>query len=209
MGNISAKLPQPPKNFSTHQEALNYIAQAQYALLQGGSVIGDPETLPVSSGVAVGFASIPKQATYAIVVLTVDPTSTIPSNAVRYSQNGKSLAPTAASGMPLGDMGSFEVTGSDALRNTRFIGVEAGKNHVIHVEYYGQIMPSLVRKKRYTPYSGLGSIGGVVLPPGSWYLRGDAVTPNSVRIAISGTDVMIQELLSGVWTNITSLASPV
>lgn len=51
--------------------------------------------------------------------------------------------------------------------------------------------------------------GGSV-SPGAWYLRGDAVTANSVRIIISGTNVNLQETSDGVtWNDIVTIGGPV
>jgi hypothetical protein len=51
--------------------------------------------------------------------------------------------------------------------------------------------------------------GGSV-SPGAWYLRGDAVTANSVRIIISGTNVNLQNTTDGVtWNDVVTIGGPV
>lgn len=67
------------------------------------------------------------------------------------------------------------------------------------------IAATIITTGKKTSPGGLQGATGA----GSIYIRGDATTLNSVRIAISGIDVMVQEYDGVVWQNITSLASPV
>lgn len=51
--------------------------------------------------------------------------------------------------------------------------------------------------------------GGGSVSPGSWYLRGDATTLNSVRINITGTAVKVEKYDGSIWNEVTTLADPV
>lgn len=49
-----------------------------------------------------------------------------------------------------------------------------------------------------------------VATTGPKYLRGNATTPNSVRISISGTDVNLQKTIDGItWNDIVTIGGPV
>ena len=54
---------------------------------------------------------------------------------IRFKENGSD--PSANSGIALGDNDLYEITGRWNLEQLfRVIGIEAGKNHVLRVQYY-------------------------------------------------------------------------
>ena len=56
------------------------------------------------------------------------------SRVIRFKENGSD--PSANSGIALGDNDLYEITGRWNLESFRVIGVEAGKSHVLRVQYY-------------------------------------------------------------------------
>ncbi len=78
--------------------------------------------------------TVPDDAVSASVFFEVDDTTITKARALRYKENG--TAPTAISGQPLGDGDVLELFGKTILLNFKVIGIEAGKNHILRVQYY-------------------------------------------------------------------------
>jgi hypothetical protein len=119
------KTPTPPYH--------NVTDQLLYTLLTGGDCIGY-EKITVDSALAVGL-DYPEATVYALLVVEADLTSADKSKVIRFLETP--FLPTATEGIPLGDLSVYEVKGKPNLKNFRAIGIEAGKNHSIAVQYFG------------------------------------------------------------------------
>jgi hypothetical protein len=107
-----------------------------YAMLTGGECIGY-QSLLVSSGVATSLI-VPIHAVYVVMVVEADPSVSDKSKVMRIKEfDTVNNPPTAIMGIPLGDLTIYEVRGSENLKNFRAIGIEAGKTHLITIQYYG------------------------------------------------------------------------
>jgi len=91
------------------------------------------EDLPVSD-TEVAQLSIPENAISATISIEADGSAAEKSRVVRFKENGSD--PTASSGIALGENDLYEITGRWNLESFRVIGVEAGKSHIIRVQYY-------------------------------------------------------------------------
>lgn len=129
------KIPTQPIQATTPIAALNFISKMLQSIFSGGTAIGDPQVLNVDDLTPVGL-TIPNGAYYCVVTCAANLNATIPERAIMFSQNGAVTPPTATTGMPIGDNGLVEFTGGDALKNVRFIGIEAGLTHQLFIEYY-------------------------------------------------------------------------
>ena len=78
--------------------------------------------------------TVPDDAVSASIFFEVDASTTNKTRALRYKENG--TAPTANSGQPFGDGDVLELFGKTSLDNFQVIGIEAGKSHVLRVQYY-------------------------------------------------------------------------
>lgn len=78
--------------------------------------------------------TVPEDAVSAEIHIEADATATKPSRVVRYKQNG--TAPTANTGMALGDGDVLEVFGKTNLDVFEVIGIETGKSHTLRIQYY-------------------------------------------------------------------------
>lgn len=78
--------------------------------------------------------TVPEGAVSASIFFEVDASSTNKSRALRYKENG--TAPTTDSGQPFGDGDVLELFGKISLDNFKVIGIEAGKSHILRVQYY-------------------------------------------------------------------------
>lgn len=78
--------------------------------------------------------TVPDDAVSASIFFEVDASATNKARALRYKENG--TAPTANSGQPFGDGDVLELFGKTSLDNFQVIGIEAGKSHVLRVQYY-------------------------------------------------------------------------
>lgn len=100
--------------------------------LQGGEKIPlGYEQISLTNTVQT-LPSIPTDAMFAIVVIESDPTSTAKVKA-RFREDA--TAPTTSTGMPLVELGIYQVVKSN-LENFKLIGTEAGKNHTVNIQYY-------------------------------------------------------------------------
>jgi hypothetical protein len=103
------------------------------AILHGGVCVGYQNLAFDDAPVVV--LTVPAGAQYAICVLEADATEVDFPRVARFREDG--VAPTAAEGMPVGDNGSFEIRGAANLAAFQIIGITAGKNHTLKVQYYG------------------------------------------------------------------------
>ena len=78
--------------------------------------------------------TVPSDAVSASVFFEVNSTTTDKARALRYKENG--TAPTANSGQPFGDGDVLELFGKTSLDNFQVIGIEAGKSHILRIQYY-------------------------------------------------------------------------
>lgn len=83
------------------------------------------------AGTAVGLASIPADAKYALIEVE----SSITTPAIRYLELGNATLPTASTGIRRSDTGAFDITGRPNLINFRAIQIGAG-THKLNVQYY-------------------------------------------------------------------------
>lgn len=109
------------------------LASLTYALLFQGECQGF-EQITVNDA-AVKSLTLPKKALLAIICVEKDTNATT-DVAVRFTED-KSNPPTPTFGMPIGQLGTYEVKGRNNLENFKIIGSEADKNHVVTVQYYG------------------------------------------------------------------------
>ena len=91
------------------------------------------EDLTVSDA-EVAQLTIPENAISATISIEADASVTDKSKVIRFKENGSD--PTASSGIAFGDNDLYEITGRWNLESFRVIGVEAGKSHIIRVQYY-------------------------------------------------------------------------
>jgi len=82
----------------------------------------------------VAQSTIPENAISATISIESDASVTDKSRVIRFKENGSN--PSANSGIALGDNDLYEITGRWNLESFRVIGIEAGKNHVLRVQYY-------------------------------------------------------------------------
>jgi len=82
----------------------------------------------------VAQLTIPENGISATISIEADGSAAEKSRVVRFKENGSD--PSANSGIALGDNDLYEITGRWNLESFRVIGVEAGKSHIIRVQYY-------------------------------------------------------------------------
>lgn len=92
------------------------------------------QTILTFTTTAIALPSIPSTAKRAVIVLEANATSTITIRQARFRENG--INPTLTQGMPLNDNTEYEITSRADLLNFRIIGIEAGKNHVLQIQYF-------------------------------------------------------------------------
>lgn len=80
---------------------------------------------------AVGFASIPADAKYALIEVE----SSISTPAIRYLELGNTTLPTTSIGIRRSNLDAVDITGRPNLINFRAIQVVAG-THVLNIQYY-------------------------------------------------------------------------
>jgi len=91
------------------------------------------EDLTVSD-TEVAQLSVPENSISATISIEADATSTEKSRVVRFKENGSD--PSANTGIALGDNDLYEISGRWNLESFRIIGIEAGKSHVLRIQYY-------------------------------------------------------------------------
>ena len=82
----------------------------------------------------VAQLTIPENAISATISIEADTSVTDKTRVIRFKENGSD--PSANSGIALGDNDLYEITGRWNLESFRVIGIEAGKSHVLRVQYY-------------------------------------------------------------------------
>ncbi len=136
-----AKTPAQFDAATTVLGALHFIGRMIFALFTGGTAVAIGETIEVDETAVVGLSQIPKEALWCIVTCQADDTSVNLSRSVRFSETAADEGGTLATwldathGMPLGDGGMIELTGT-AMKKARFIGIEVGRTHTLNVQYY-------------------------------------------------------------------------
>lgn len=111
----------------------NVIAELLYTLFFQGECMGYV-TLEVSDSNAVGL-SIPDNARYAILVVESHTSQFNKDIVVRFREDN--ITPDADSGMPLGDMGVYEIKGTSNMARFSLIGTEAGLQHKVRIQFFG------------------------------------------------------------------------
>jgi hypothetical protein len=111
----------------------NVIGDLLYTLFFQGECVGYV-TLDVN---AEGLATlaIPEQARYAMLVVESDPNQYNKDIVVRFREDGE--APSSSDGMPLGDLGVYEVKGAENMQRFKIIGTEQGRQHKIRIQFFG------------------------------------------------------------------------
>lgn len=84
----------------------------------------------------IGDDGLPDGALHAFCYLEADATEVGQPRIARYRQD--SGDPAAGVGTPIGDDSVFEISGRGNLEHFKIIGVTAGKNHTLRIEFYGQ-----------------------------------------------------------------------
>lgn len=111
---------------SSKQFLQELLRLTKYDLIATGT-----ESLSVA-GTAVGLASVPSDAKYAIMIVESSVTAT---PAIRYLELGGKTLPTSSVGIPRSNLDAFDVFGYQNLINFRAIQYAAG-THTITVQYY-------------------------------------------------------------------------
>jgi len=124
------------------------IEEMIFNIMMGGEALAY-ETITVDD-TAIKTLVLPTSTTwvgkfkYAQIIVEADTTTTAKSKAIRFLECDKtpanltiSLTELKAKGMPLGDMGVYEVKGLENLAHFKFVGLEAGKVHSLRIQYYG------------------------------------------------------------------------
>lgn len=83
---------------------------------------------------AIRLPNIPNDAMIAIITIEASSTATDPTKCARYVEGVGTLS--TSSGMPIGDLDTYEVFGSDGIAQFQIIGIESGKTHTLNVTYY-------------------------------------------------------------------------
>lgn len=104
-----------------------------YSLMFQGDCLGY-EQLSITD-TALSTLTPPKDTQIALIAIEADPTAT-QSVACRFSES-PSHEPTITVGMPLVDLGIYEVKGADNIKNFKIICAEAGKTAIVNIQYYG------------------------------------------------------------------------
>ena len=82
----------------------------------------------------VAQLTVPENAISATISIEADASVTDKSRVIRFKENGSD--PSANSGIALGDNDLYEITGRWNLESFRVVGVEAGKIHILRIQYY-------------------------------------------------------------------------
>jgi len=111
----------------------NVISDMLYTLIFQGECIAYV-TIMVDDEAVRSF-NIPVEARYAMLITESDPNQNNKDLIIRFREDGSN--PSADEGMPLGDMGVYEVKGKENMSQFRMIGIEAGKQHKVRVQFFG------------------------------------------------------------------------
>lgn len=83
------------------------------------------------AGTAVGLASIPTEARYALVVVE---SSVASGMAIRYLEYG--AAPTASDGIGRANLDAFDIHGRQNMVNFKAIQTTGASTNTLHIQYY-------------------------------------------------------------------------
>lgn len=111
----------------------NVIADMLYTLFfQGDCVKYD---VIIVDDAEVKTLTIPSHARYAVIVVEANTSQFNKDLVVRFREDGK--YPDANTGMPLGDMGVYEVKGNYNMTHFKVVGIEPGLQHIIRIQFFG------------------------------------------------------------------------
>ncbi len=128
--------PYPHQNFAPTEDFLEELMlwtsgeRGRIAIDEAGNGYED---LTVDDTEAKGL-TVPDNAVSASVFFEIADSATNKARALRYKENG--TYPTANSGQPFGDGDVLELFGKSSLDNFKIIGIEAGKSHILRIQYY-------------------------------------------------------------------------
>jgi hypothetical protein len=114
------------------------VSDLLLSLLLQGECVGS-EQITINEVVASQL-TIPKEALYALIVCTADPSPFLADKSwvINYKQyDTLDQPPNFFIGMPLGHLGVLEVKGKENMEAFRAISVTPGFFHTLRVEYYG------------------------------------------------------------------------
>jgi hypothetical protein len=77
----------------------------------------------------------PDGAQYALIIVEASPGVPDKSKVIRFKEDGSYLS--SYYGMPLGDLGVYEVKGKENMQRFQMIGIEPYYGHQVNVQYYG------------------------------------------------------------------------
>lgn len=108
-----------------------------YAMLMGGICRGR-EDLEVDDSTVIQLTP-PDGASYALIQVEADSSSSDVNKAIVFRQDAGTPDGSSSPkvGQVQGDGGVFDVKGTNNMSAFRVIGIEAGKTHVLHIEYFG------------------------------------------------------------------------
>jgi hypothetical protein len=92
------------------------------------------DTLVVDSA-NVGTLTIPENARYALLVVESDANQNNRDIVLRFREDGED--PTTEEGMPLGDLGVYEVKGTENMQRFKIVGIEQERIHKIRIQFFG------------------------------------------------------------------------
>lgn len=102
------------------------------ALFFGGECIGY-QRLNVPGYLAVPL-TIPPSAQYALCIAEANPLQADRTKVMRFLENGS--FPNAIDGMPLGDLGIYEIKGRENMQRFRVIGIDPFITQSLRIQYY-------------------------------------------------------------------------
>ena len=115
------------------QPFYNVIADLLYTLFfQGDCVKYD---IMIVDDAQVQTLVIPQHARYAVIVVEANTSQFNKDLVVRFREDGDYPEPSI--GMPLGDMGVYEVKGNTNMNRFKVIGIEPGLQHTIRIQFFG------------------------------------------------------------------------
>jgi len=119
----------------SQSQLLDKIASLLSRVDRGKKCIGF-EQISVTDGSVATLTKAPSSAFSAFITVEESSSGAGTGKVIRFTQDG--TTPTATVGVPLGDLDIYEVTNLDNIKTFKMIGIEAGKTHVINVEYFAQ-----------------------------------------------------------------------
>jgi hypothetical protein len=111
----------------------NVMAELLYSLFFQGECLAYV-SLEVSDAFALSL-NVPEHARYAVLVVECNTSQFNKDLVVRFREDN--IAPEADNGMPLGDLGVYEIKGTSNMARFALIGVEAGLVHKVRIQFFG------------------------------------------------------------------------